>query len=61
MGSNLSSDDIDNMALFTEQSPLSKLLHMEEIANAILFLASHESSIITGTTLAVDGGLNLTL
>jgi len=55
------SDDIDNVALFTEQSPLSKLLHMEEIANAILFLASHESSIITGTTLAVDGGLSLTL
>ncbi|NCC30676.1 MAG: SDR family oxidoreductase, partial [Chloroflexia bacterium] len=29
----------------------------EDIANAYLFLASEESSFITGVTLSVDGGL----
>jgi NAD(P)-dependent dehydrogenase (short-subunit alcohol dehydrogenase family) len=28
----------------------------EEIAAAILFLTAHESSFVTGVTLAVDGG-----
>ena len=28
----------------------------EEIAEAALFLISHESSLVTGTALAVDGG-----
>ncbi|MEI7553935.1 SDR family NAD(P)-dependent oxidoreductase [Candidatus Chlorohelix sp.] len=37
--------------------PLGRLGHPEEIANAILFLASEESSFITGATLPVDGGL----
>jgi NAD(P)-dependent dehydrogenase (short-subunit alcohol dehydrogenase family) len=31
----------------------------EEVARAMLFLASDESSFVTGTTLAVDGGMSI--
>lgn len=36
--------------------PMGRVAEAEEIARAVLFLASDESSFITGTTLAVDGG-----
>ena len=36
--------------------PLKRLGRPEEVANAILFLASDEASFITGTELIVDGG-----
>lgn len=40
-----------------ERTPLRRLGLPEDIANAYLFLASDESSFITGVTLSVDGGL----
>lgn len=41
-----------------EKVPLKRLGRPEEIANVILFLASEESSYMTGACVAVDGGLS---
>ena len=43
--------------LFEERIPLSRHASPEEIARAVLFLASDDSSFVTATTLSVDGGL----
>lgn len=40
----------------TERTPMKRLGTVEEVANAVFFLASSEASYITGTTLVVDGG-----
>jgi 3-oxoacyl-[acyl-carrier protein] reductase len=39
-----------------KQVPLKRIGSPEEIANAILFLASEEASYINGINLPVDGG-----
>jgi NAD(P)-dependent dehydrogenase (short-subunit alcohol dehydrogenase family) len=38
------------------QTPLGRMGHVDDVANAALFLASDESGYITGQTLCVDGG-----
>jgi NAD(P)-dependent dehydrogenase (short-subunit alcohol dehydrogenase family) len=42
--------------VFAAQHPLNRIASPEEVANAVLFLASDESSYITGVALSVDGG-----
>lgn len=42
--------------IMAQRVPLGRLAAPEEIARAVLWLASDEASYVTGTTLAVDGG-----
>lgn len=44
-----------------ESTPMRRFGLPEEIANAAVFLASDEASYITGTVLAVDGGMSASL
>ncbi|MFF4961446.1 MULTISPECIES: SDR family oxidoreductase [unclassified Streptomyces] len=44
--------------VFASQIPLGRMGHPDEAAAAALFLASNESSFVTGSELFVDGGLN---
>ncbi len=42
---------------FAKSTPLGRMGSSADVANALLFLASDESSYITGAELVVDGGL----
>ncbi len=52
---NATLDDETRRAL-CDETPLCRLGNPEEVADAILFLASDKASFITGQTLGVDGG-----
>jgi 3alpha(or 20beta)-hydroxysteroid dehydrogenase len=43
---------------FAEQVPLKRVARSEEIARAVLFLASDAASYVTGAELVVDGGIS---
>ena len=43
--------------LWSEKHPMGRIARPDEVAQAILFLASDDASFITGTALAVDGGI----
>ena len=46
----------DEDARRVADTPLGRLTAYEDVANAVLFLASDDASFITGAELAVDGG-----
>ena len=48
--------DADLMAEWSKEYPIGRFGKPEDVANACLYLASDESSFVTGTTLPVDGG-----
>ena len=50
-------DRKDREAAFVADTPLKRFGTVEEVANLALFLASDESSYITGAELSIDGGL----
>jgi NAD(P)-dependent dehydrogenase (short-subunit alcohol dehydrogenase family) len=48
--------DEQSLRYFTERTPIGRLGQPQEVVGAAIFLASDETSMITGHTLAVDGG-----
>ena len=54
----LSDTSNDMLSKLERQIPVRKLAEVDDIANAILFLASDESKMITGTEIVIDGGLS---
>ncbi len=49
--------DPERMKERLDEVPLARLAKVDDVANAALYLASDESSFITGISLPVDGGL----
>ncbi len=49
--------DPDQAAWFIERIPMRRIAEPDDIASAILFLASDDASYVHGTTLFVDGGM----
>jgi NAD(P)-dependent dehydrogenase (short-subunit alcohol dehydrogenase family) len=45
--------------VFDEVQPRGRIGTIEEVANVVAFLASDESSLISGATLAADGGMSI--
>ncbi|RJQ34471.1 SDR family oxidoreductase [Candidatus Parcubacteria bacterium] len=47
------------VAEYTNKTPLKRMASVDDIANAVLFLASSDAGYITGQNLVVDGGFSL--
>jgi len=51
-------NEVDVESLAAMGVPSGKLGHPQDIANGVLFLASEESTYVTGTELVIDGGIS---
>jgi NAD(P)-dependent dehydrogenase (short-subunit alcohol dehydrogenase family) len=51
--------DPEKQQLLFSRIPMARAAHPEEIASAVLWLASDESSYATGIGLPVDGGVTI--
>jgi NAD(P)-dependent dehydrogenase (short-subunit alcohol dehydrogenase family) len=49
-------DDPETRKWITDRIPLGRVGTVEEVANAVVFLASSAASLVTGSSLLVDGG-----
>jgi SDR family mycofactocin-dependent oxidoreductase len=51
--------ELAGIDVFAEQQPIGRLLDVDEVAAALVWLAGPESSAMTGADVAVDGGLSV--
>ena len=57
VGKNAGKDDEWGMSTFSDGIAMGHLSEPSDVANAVAFLAGHDSDYITGQTLIVDGGM----